>query len=214
MDLPVPSVIGQTKEKASHTTIKENQRPSTLRSSMFLYLWLWDFLVIWNRLMADAVAHQKRDLTWVYIYLDYKSLKKKTAKPIDRGRADESTTAKKRVHFSDEVSTVPKEIYVSGEQSQAPLSVVVSCSCKNTVTPMRISTAKNFPTFRIVFGTQVSSPYRVDVPCWPDCAHKSQPLRAPCQFLSSIHSRFFVRTGEQGTLEESFRSAFLPQNTR
>ena len=53
--------------------------------------------------MADAVAHQQRNLTWVYIYLDFNSLKKKTAKPIDRGRAKD-TTREKKVQFSDQTT--------------------------------------------------------------------------------------------------------------
>lgn len=54
--------------------------------------------------MADAVAHQQRNLTWVYIYLDFNSLKKKTAKPIDRGRTKD--TRKKKVQFSDQTTDI------------------------------------------------------------------------------------------------------------
>ena len=71
---------------------------------MFLYWWL-KCDEYWTQLMADAVAHQQRNLTWVYIYLDFNSLKTKTAKPIDRGRR-KNTTKEKKVQFSDKTTTI------------------------------------------------------------------------------------------------------------
>ena len=76
---------------------------NVLKSSMFLYWWIICDKY-WIQLMADAVAHQQRNLTWVYIYLDFNSLKKKTAKPIDRGRKRD-TTKKKKVQFRDTNTT-------------------------------------------------------------------------------------------------------------
>ena len=75
-----------------------------LKSSMFLYWWIICDKYWVVQLMADAVAHQQRNFTWVYIYLDFNSLKKKTAKPIDRGRKRD-TTKKRKVQFSDTKTT-------------------------------------------------------------------------------------------------------------
>ena len=77
---------------------------NVLKSSMFLYWWIICDKYWVVQLMADAVAHQQRNLTWVYIYLDFNSLKKKTAKPIDRGRKRD-TTKKRKVQFSDTKTT-------------------------------------------------------------------------------------------------------------
>lgn len=86
-----------------------------LKVSMFVHYWSWWWWLDYScneefcysiKLMADVVAHQQRNLTWVYIYLDFNSLKKKTAKPIDRGRVLNITPKKRnKVHFSDQTTS-------------------------------------------------------------------------------------------------------------